>query len=200
MAVSYRKLAKSKKTIQFFYAVSIKSITDVLEEMVMANPAALMTLPAVVVTEAATDLVRMVSDIANYKRAIAELELQRQHMRYQAQIAMQQIDAQLQTELKRIDSLNVGFKKMRKLNQQLIQSETANRKQTMQMLQHILLAVTQSQDLQHSQMMAQMYSTTMDSLNQSGQTMAALGQSIHDAHHMFGIAVSRRDQDWQDVN
>ena len=166
----------------------------------MANPAALMTLPAVVVTEAATDLVRMVSDIANYKRAIAELELQRQHMRYQAQIAMQQIDAQLQTELKRIDSLNVGFKKMRKLNQQLIQSETANRKQTMQMLQHILLAVTQSQDLQHSQMMAQMYSTTMDSLNQSGQTMSAFGFFIYDAHHMFGIAVSRRDQDWRDVN
>ena len=200
MAVSYRKLAKSKKTIQFFYAVSIKSITDVLEEMVMANPAALMTLPAVVVTEAATDLVRMVSDIANYKRAIAELELQRQHMRYQAQIAMQQIDAQLQTELKRIDSLNVGFKKMRKLNQQLIQSETANRQQTMQMLQHILLAVTHSQDPQHSQMLAQMYSSTLDSLSQSGQIMAALGQSIHDAHHQFGIAVSRRDQDWRDVN
>lgn len=200
MAVSYRKLAKSKKTIQFFYAVSIKSITDVLEEMVMANPAALMTLPAVVVTEAATGLVRMVSDIANYKRAIAELEVQRQHMRYQAQIAMQQIDAQLQTELKRIDSLNVGFKKMLKLNQQLIQSETANRQQTMQMLQHILLAVTHSQDPQHSQMLAQMYSSTLDSLSQSGQIMAALGQSIHDAHHQFGIAVSRRDQDWRDVN
>jgi hypothetical protein len=49
-------------------------------------------------------------------------------------------------------------------------------------------------------MLAQMYSSTLDSLSQSGQIMAALGQSIHDAHHQFGIAVSRRDQDWRDVN
>lgn len=166
----------------------------------MANITHLNALNPLVVAELATGLTNMVSEIVQYKRAIAELELQREQMRYQAQIAMRQIDVQLHTEIKRIDALNHGLKKTLKQNQQLIDAEKQNQQHTMQLLNGILAIIGQCQDVQQRTNLIQMYSNTLENLKQSGQHMSQLGQMLHDTYQQFGISVSRREQDWRDIS
>lgn len=165
----------------------------------MGNPLSVSTMNPMIVGEVVNGLTNMVAEIARYKRAIAELELQREQMHYQAKMAIRQIDAQLHSELKRIDALQSGFKKMLKQNQQLIESAKQNRKDTMQTLQQILLAITQCQNVQQSEMLSQLYHVTLDSLNQSGQEIMELSAKLHDTHQQFGVSISRRDREWRDV-
>ena len=150
--------------------------------------------------EVVTGVTNMVTEIAKYKHAITELEVQRQQIHQQAQAAIHQINKQFDVEMKRIDVLQSDFKKMLKQNQQLIGSAKQNRQNIMQALQQILLAITQCQDVQQSQMLSQLYHATLNSLNQSGQEMMGLAAQLHDTHQQFGVSVSRRDRDWRDVS
>lgn len=167
-----------------------------MKNIIKSTPAAMQMIAGEVIT----GITGMISEIARYKRAIAELDNQREQMRYQAQIALQQIDAQLHNELKRIDGLSRNFEQFLRQNELLINNGKQHRHEAVILSQQIATAIIHCQDAGQSQVLLQMYSLTMQQLTQACQEMSELGQRLHDAHHQLGISISRRDRDWHDVS
>ncbi len=165
----------------------------------MANIIPTNPLNPLLLGEVVTGVTGMVREIATYKRAIAELEVQREQMRHQAEIMIRQIDAQLHSELKRMDALSDGFKQYQQQSRKLIKAEKQNNQQTMQLLNQILVIVAQTQGGSNQQL-TQMYLSTLAQLEKSKDVMSELANNLHDAHQQFGISISQRDRDWINVS
>lgn len=165
----------------------------------MANIIPTNPLNPLLLGEVVTGVTGMVREIATYKRAIAELEVQREQMRHQAEIMIRQIDAQLHSELKRMDALSDGFKQYQQQSRKLIKAEKQNNQQTMQLLNQILVIVAQTQGGSNQQL-TQMYLSTLAQLEKSKDVMSELTNNLHDAHQQFGISISQRDRDWINVS
>lgn len=165
----------------------------------MANIIPTNPLNPLLLGEVVTGVTGMVREIATYKRAIADLEVQREQMRHQAEIMIRQIDAQLHSELKRMDALSDGFKQYQQQSRKLIKAEKQNNQQTMQLLNQILVIVAQTQGGSNQQL-TQMYLSTLAQLEKSTGVMSELSDNLHDAHQQFGISISQRDRDWINVS
>lgn len=166
----------------------------------MANIIPTNPLNPLLLGEVVTGVTGMVREIATYKRAIAELEVQREQMRHQAEIMIRRIDAQLHSELKRIDALLDGFKAICQHSDKLIEAEKQNREQTTQLLNQILLILAKPQDIEQLRIFSQIYESTRLQLAQSNEVMTELKRNMHDAHQQFGISISQRDRDWINVS
>ena len=141
----------------------------------------------------------MITEIVHYKRAIAELEIQRQQMHEQAKIADQQIQAQLTQELKRIDCLSASFQQVLQQNQQLIAQHSQRECAVQQQCEVLFAQIAQTPDIETKKFLMTMWQELIQQINLNREESARLHTQLMDAHQQFGISISHRDASFKDV-
>lgn len=148
--------------------------------------------------ELAGQATSMVREIASYKRAIAELQLQRENMQHQAHIMQQKIQAQAQLEGQRIHTLSASFSAVLENSKRLIEEHgkccTDNHALCGQIMQYI--ATAQAANLPALQAI---WKDLLQQMQANRDVAQALHHQLLDAHIQFGISLSQRDQSWQTV-
>lgn len=142
----------------------------------------------------------MVKEIAHYKRAITELEIQRQQMHEQAKIAHQQIQAQLTQELKRIDCLSANFQQVMQQNQQMIAQHTLRECSVQQQCEILLTQIAQTPDMETKKLLIDMWKALINQIDLNRDVSARLHAQLMDAYQQFGLDVSHRDASFKDVS
>lgn len=156
------------------------------------------TSSAVVTAEVIGHIMVATKEIVGFKRAMAELQLQRDHMLEQANIAREQLKAQLSTDLERTKSISQGFQQVLQQNSLLVQQHADAAKGN----QHLcaqLLQVMQSADINSLSIYMSAWQDLIKQTELNRQQATQLQQQLMDAYQQFGITVSHRDQSWQTV-
>ena len=157
------------------------------------------TTTAMVAGEILSSASNMVAEIAHYKRAVAELELQRIQMHEQAKIVHHQIEAQLRQSLKRMDQLSEAFKDMMKQNNKLVQQHCEREKNVQVQCLTILEMIGKTSDHTIQQQYMQTWHELNTQMNQNREESARLQAQLMDANQQFGLSISHRDQSFKDV-
>ena len=157
------------------------------------NPAA-----AMVVGEVVSNVATMLTEMSQYKRAMAQLMVQREQMHEQAKVAQLQIKAQYHTEIKKINSLSKAFKQTLAQNELLIQMH-AQSEQNIQQLCLQILQMMSTADAEKTQALQMMWSNLITQTEVNRQESVRLHKQLMDANQQFGISISHRDLSWHDV-
>lgn len=156
------------------------------------------TSSAIVVAEVIGHAMVATKEIIGFKRAMAEMQVQREYMLEQASLAREQLKAQLSTDLERTKSISHGFQQVLQQNALLIQQHADAAKGN----QHLcaqLLQVMQSADINSLSIYMSAWQDLIKQTELNRQQAAQLQQQLMDAYHQFGITVSHRDQSWHTV-
>lgn len=152
-----------------------------------------------VLGEVLTAACNMGKEILQYKRAISELELQREQMHQQANIMHHQIQAQLTQEIKRIDVLSDTFKTMLHHNQEFINQHNQRESYVQQQCISLIQSISQTTDPQLQQTLTTIWLELIKQLDMNRQESARLHDQIMNAHQQFSIDISQKNLSFKDV-
>ena len=155
---------------------------------------------ALVLGEVLNAASNMVKEIAHYKRAVAELELQRLQMHEQAQIAHHQIEAQFKQAIHRMDHLSSVFKQTLQQNELLIVRHSQREKDVQQQCLMIVQLIAQTNDLESKKQLQSMWQELIKQMNFNRKESVRLQAQLMDANQQFGLSISHRDLSFKDVN
>lgn len=154
---------------------------------------------ALALGEVLTSASNMVKEIVHYKRAIAELEVQRAHMHQQAKIMLEQIQLNHKQEIKKIDALSTAFKNCLKQNKLLIKQQTQQLKFTQQQCVMLLKMMSEEKDHAQKTLLMSLWQEMLKQIELNRQETARLQHVLMDAHHQFGIDLSSSQLNPKDV-
>lgn len=157
------------------------------------------TLGLIAVSEGIQFASKMVSEIAHYKRTIAELEFQRIHMREQAKNIRAQIKAHQQKEVKRIDALSNAFKTCLKQNKQFIVLQKQQQEYVQAQCVMFYKLIKQETDIQQKTELMSMWQQMLKEISKNREEMTRLQHTLMDAYHQFGIDLSSHELQLKDV-
>jgi len=149
--------------------------------------------------EVLTSTSTMVTEIVHYKRAIAELEVQRAHMHQQAKVMIEQIDLNHKQEIKKIDALSSAFKNCLKQNKILIKQQNAQQKFTQQQCMMLLKMVSKEKDHAQKTLLMSLWQEMLKQIELNREETARLQRVLMDAHHQLGIDLSSSQLNLKDV-
>ena len=138
-------------------------------------------------------------EILQYKRAISELELQREQMHQQANMMHHQIQAQLAQEIKRINSLSTTFKHMLKQNKLFIQQHAQREVHIQQQCTQLMQMLAQCTDPQMQNHLMSMWQSLSEQMTANREESKRLHEQLRAAHHQFGIDLSQPSSELKDV-
>lgn len=154
---------------------------------------------ALALGEVLTSASNMVKEIVHYKRAIAELEVQRAHMHQQAKIMLEQIQLNHKQEIKKIDALSSAFKNCLKQNKLLIKQQTQQQKFTQQQCMMLLKMISEEKDHAQKTLLISLWQEMLTQIELNREETARLQRVLIDAHHQFGIDLSSSQLQLKDV-
>jgi seryl-tRNA synthetase len=164
------------------------------------NPLVPQTAGLMAVQESIKAVSNMVSEIAHYKRAVAELECQRQQMHEQAKLIRAEIELNHKKEIKRIDALSSAFKACLKHNQQFIKLQKKQQDHAQEQCLMILNLIAQEQDPTNKTALMSMWQEMLKQIELNREETSRLNQILMDAHHQFGIDLAAPQLDLKDVS
>lgn len=129
----------------------------------------------------------MVSEIAHYKCAVAELEVQRMQMHEQAKIIRAQIESNHKKEMMRIDALSNGFKACLKQNKHFILLQKQQLAHAQEQCMMLLKMVEQEKEAEQKTALMSMWQEMLKQINFNREETARLHRALMDAYHQFGI-------------
>lgn len=163
------------------------------------NPLVPQTASLMALSEGLKTASHMVREIAQYKRAIAELEVQRLHMHEQAKIVRAQIKANHQKEIKRIDALSSAFKTCLKQNKQFIALQKKQQDQAQTQCMMLLNMIDQENMAEQKAVLTTMWQEMLKQINANREEMSRLQRTLMDAFHQFGIDLASPGLELKDV-
>ena len=163
------------------------------------NPLVPQTAGLMVVQEGIKAVSNMLSEIAQYKRAVAELEFQRKQMHEQSKIIRAEIELNHKKEIKRIDALSSAFKTCLKHNKQFIALQKQQQDHAQEQCIMILNLIAQEQDPTNKTTLMSMWQQILKQIELNREETSRLNQTLMDAYHQFGIDLSRPQLDLKDV-
>ena len=163
------------------------------------NPLIPQTAGLMAVQESIKAVSHMVSEIAQFKCAIAELEVQRMQIRQQAKVMLTQIELNHHKEIKRIDALSSAFKTYLKHNKKFIALQKQQQNDAQAQCTMLLNLIAQEQDPTSKTTLMSLWSQMLKQIELNRQETSRLHQTLMDAYHQFGIDLSRPELDLKDV-
>ena len=163
------------------------------------NPLIPQTAVAMVLSEGLKAVSNMVSEIAQYKRAVAELECQRKQMHEQAKLIRAEIELNHKKEIKRIDALSSAFKTCLKQNKQFITLHKKQQDHAQEQCLIILNLIAQEPDPTNKTALMSMWQQMLKQIDLNREEMSRLQRTLLDAYHQFGIDLSAPQLDLKDV-
>ena len=163
------------------------------------NPLVPQTAGLMAVQESFKAVSNMISEIAHYKCAVAELEFQRKQMHEQAKILRAEIEFNHKKEIKRIDALSYAFKTCLKHNKQFIRLQKKQQDQAQEQCITLLNLIAQEPDPTNKTALMSMWQQMLIQIELNREATSRLNQTLMDAHHQFGIDLSRPQLDLKDV-
>lgn len=163
------------------------------------NPLVPQTAGLMAVQEGIKAVSNMVSEIAHYKRAIAELEVQRLHMHEQVKIVRAQIKVHHQKEIKRMDALSSAFKTCLKQNRQFLVLQKQQQGHAQEQCMMILNMIHQENVPEQKTELMKLWQEMLKQIHANREETARLQQSLMDAFHQFGIDLASPGLELKDV-
>lgn len=163
------------------------------------NPLVPQTASLMALSEGLKTASHMVREIAQYKQAIAELEVQRLHMHEQAKIVHAQIKAHHKKEVKRIEQLSAAYKSFLKQNKKFIALQQQQQNQIYEQCMKIYDLVKQETDIELKKTLMSMWQDMFKQLSANREETSRLQQSLTAAFHQFGIDLASPGLELKDV-
>lgn len=163
------------------------------------NPLVPQTAGLMAVQEGIKVVSNMVSEIAQYKRAIVELECQRKQMHEQAKLIRAEIELNHKKEIKRIDAISSAFKTCLKQNKQFLVLQIKKQDHAQEQCLMILNLIAQETDPTNKTALMSMWQQMLKQIELNREDMSHLQRTLLDAYHQFGIDLVAPQLDLKDV-
>ena len=163
------------------------------------NPLVPQTAGLMAVQDSIKAVSNMVSEIAHYKRTVAELECQRQQMHEQAKLIRVEIELNHQKEINRIDTLSSVFKTFLKHNKHFMTLQKQQQDHAQAQCLMILNLIAQESDPTNKTALMSMWQQMLKQIELNREESSRLNQALMDAHHQFSIDLSDPHLNLKDV-